>query len=552
MRDRMLPHQLELSRGTVTIREAGFEDIDALTELNRRCYPSEQEGGVVWNRGQLHEHLRRYPEGQWVAEVGGRVVGAISSLVHKSGADPYRPHTFAGATDGGYFHNHDPEGDTLYCADVYVDPEWRGMGIARALLQVGRELCRARNLRRMLAASRLFDYASTDLSLSPEGYVRAVEEGLRRDEVLSLHLQEGFVVRGVLRNYVRDPRSRNCAALMEWLNLDYRPGETTSERKVRVACVQYQVHGLASFQNFAAQVEYFVDAAAGYRSDFVLFPELFTMQLLSQEGLRRLPSRDAILRLSELEAPFVELMSRLAREYGLHVVAGSHPIQRQGRLYNTCFLFFPDGRHVLQPKLHITPAEKRDWGITGGHELRVISTAKARVGILVCYDAEFPETARHLADLGAEVLFVPYCTDTRAGYLRVRYCCQARAIDNQVYVATAGIIGNLPSVEAMDINYGRAAVYAPSDFEFARDGIQAQADSNVEMLLVTDLDIGDLYRSRAAGSVTPRLDRRTDLFEYRCKLAEEPELGLEAAPPMDPMDYVEVPAAVSDHDPSDP
>ncbi|MGE3674433.1 MAG: carbon-nitrogen hydrolase, partial [Polyangiaceae bacterium] len=128
---------------------------------------------------------------------------------------------------------------------------------------------------------------------------------------------------------------------------------------------------------------------------------------------------------------------------------------------------------------------------------------------------------------------VPYCTDTREGHLRVRYCCQARAIENQVYVAAAGVIGNLPSVAAMDIHYGRAAVFTPSDFEFARDGVQAQADSNVEMLLVTDLDINDLYRSRMSGSVTPRLDRRRDLFEFRSRVKRS-EASPEESEPIDP------------------
>ena len=183
------------------------------------------------------------------------------------------------------------------------------------------------------------------------------------------------------------------------------------------------------------------------------------------------------------------------------------------------------------------------WGIEGGHQLRVFQTAKAKVGILLCYDSEFPEAARYLADQGIEILFVPYCTDDRQGYCRVRYCCQARAIENQIYVVTAGIVGNLPSVPAMDIHYGRAAVYSPADFEFARDGIQAEADSNVEMLLVSDLDINDLYRSRSAGSVRPRLDRRSDLFEYRAKFEPLPEIS-EHAEPFDPVDDAEVPARV--------
>jgi predicted amidohydrolase len=164
----------------------------------------------------------------------------------------------------------------------------------------------------------------------------------------------------------------------------------------------------------------------------------------------------------------------------------------------------------------------------------VFPTAKGKVGILICYDSEFPEAARYLADQGIEILFVPYCTDDRQGYCRVRYCCQARAIENQIYVVTAGIVGNLPSVAAMDIHYGRTAIYSPADFEFARDGILAEADSNVEMLLVSDLDINDLYRSRSAGSVRPRHDRRPDLFEFRAKFDEPPEL-VEHAEPFDPV-----------------
>jgi predicted amidohydrolase len=207
-------------------------------------------------------------------------------------------------------------------------------------------------------------------------------------------------------------------------------------------------------------------------------------------------------------------MGSMARDYGIHIVGGSHPMIRGDRMYNVSPLFIPGGETVLQPKIHITPAEKRYWGIDGGNQLQVISTPKARIGITICYDVEFPETARFLADEGAEIIFVPYCTDDRQGYLRVRYCAQARAIENQVYVVTSGIIGNLPSVPAMDIHYGRAGIFTPSDFEFARDGIQAEADSNVEMLLVSDLDLNDLYRSQAAGSVTPKLDRRSDLFQF--------------------------------------
>jgi predicted amidohydrolase len=295
-----------------------------------------------------------------------------------------------------------------------------------------------------------------------------------------------------------------------------KPGEKTPGSKVRVACVQFQARRVRDFADFAERVAYFVKTAAAYGSDFVVFPEFFAVSLLSSVEK---PGGHADLReLEQFTAPLQELMGGLARKHGLHVLAGSHPMAQGGQLHNVARLFLPDGTHAEQRKLHITPSEKKHWGVTGGNDLRVVRTPKAKVGILICYDVEFPEAARHLADEGAEIIFVPYCTDTRQAYLRVRYCAQARAVENQVYVVATGLVGNQPGVPAMDIHYGQAAVFTPSDFEFPRDGILAEADPNVEMLLVADLDIANLHRARQDGSVTPRLDRRGDLFPFKQRL----------------------------------
>lgn len=526
----MQPTIIETKLGRVTLRQAELTDIVELIALNKICFPAMAEENVVWRKGQIQNHLRVFPDGQLVAErEDGKLVGAVASLVVDLGLDPYRAHTYAGVTDGGYFHNHDPDGDSLYGADVYVHPDMRGAGIGHHLYEARRALCKRLNLRRIIAGGRIDGYSDHSSTLTPEQYIKKVEVGSEFDSVLSFQLREGFVVRGVLRNYITDPKSKNCATFLEWKNPDYVPGRT-GERKLRVAAVQYQVRKIQSFDDFAAQVEYFVETASEYRADFVLFPEFFSVQLLSQPDLQKLPSVEGIERLSALEGEYLNLMSGLAQRYGLYIIGGTHPMRRGKRTFNMCPFFFPDGRYVLQPKIHITPAEKKYWGISGGDDVLVVHTPKAKIGINICYDAEFPEYARYLADQGVEILFVPYCTDDRQGFYRVRYCCQARAIENQIYVVTAGIIGNLPSVPAMDIHYGRAAVFTPSDFHFARDGIQAEADSNVETLLVTDLDIEDLYRARAAGSVTPRLDRRSDLFEFRTSVKTAGELVLEEAP----------------------
>jgi len=508
---------------TIDIRPTTSADIETLIALNKKAYPTLAEEDVVWQEGHLRSHLYYFPQGQLVAEVNGQIAGAVCSLIVDMGDDPLRQHTYAGITDGGYFHNHNPRGDTLYGADVYVDPDRRGQGVGAALYQARRRLCRELNLRRILAGGRLWNYREHASEMSPEEYVRRVEEGELKDLVLSFQLREGFVVRDILKNYLPDPNSCNNASLIEWLNPDYDPPVEGQSSKVRVACVQYRVRGIKGFDDFAEQTEYFVETAADYSSEFVVFPEFFSVQLLST--MPKMAALEGIRRLADIRDQFIELMSGLARKYGLYIVAGSHPIpdtKDPAKLYNKSLFFAPDGEYIAQPKLHITPSEKRYWGISGGSELYVFDTAKAKIGIQICYDIEFPEAARYLADQGCEIIFVPYCTDNRQGHLRVKYCAQARAIENQIYVVTAGIIGNLPSVPAMDIHYGQAAIYTPSDFEFARDGIQAIADSNVETLLISDLDIADLHRARNTGAVRPRHDRRADLFEIRAKLHNVP------------------------------
>lgn len=477
--------------------------------LNELVYPAVANEDVVWGERHLVSHQRIFPQGQLVAELDGKIVGAVASLIVDLGPDPLRPHTWPGITDSGYFTNHDPEADTLYGADVYVHPEARGMGVGAALYEARRNLCRRLNKRRILAGGRLWGYAEHDPEMTPEEYAARVVSGELRDQVLSFQLREGFVLRSVLPNYIHDARSKNFASLLEWLNPDYRPA-ADGERKARIACVQYQMRRIGSFEDFAQQVSYFVGVAADYHADFLLLPELVSAQLLSAENT--LTAKEGMRRLATYRERFETLMRDLAVKHGITIIAGSLPVLENDRLLNVAFTCLPSGQVVAQPKLHITPTEKSAWGISGGFSLRPIDAPKTRIGVLICYDIEFPEAARYLADLGAEILFVPFCTDTRQSYLRVRYCAQARAIENQLYVAMAGNVGNLPDVGQLDINYGQAAVLTPSDFAFARDGIAAEADSNEETVLICDVDLNALHSVRSSGTVTPRLDRRADLF----------------------------------------
>ena len=280
--------------------------------------------------------------------------------------------------------------------------------------------------------------------------------------------------------------------------------------KFRVSAVQYHLYPIRSFDEFARQVEHYVRTAEEFEADFVLFPEFFTTQLLSiGDGRGRALG---IGQLPDFTDRYRSLFAGLAQRTGMHIVAGTHVIRRGGRLYNTAHLFFPDGRVAEQPKLHITPTEVKEWNIAAGEDVQVFVTEKGTVALLTCYDIEFPEIVRIARAKGADVIFCPSCTDDRHGFHRVRYCCHARAVENQVYVVTTGTVGSLTNVDFMRANFGQAAIITPNDIPFPPQGILAEGEINQDMIVTADLDLELLERVREKGSVTTWRDRRTDLY----------------------------------------
>jgi predicted amidohydrolase len=275
---------------------------------------------------------------------------------------------------------------------------------------------------------------------------------------------------------------------------------------------------IGSFDEFARQCEYFVDVASDYKADFILFPELFTAQLLSFVKAER-PGL-AARKLAEFTPQYIDLFSRLALRHDINIVGGSLFAMEEGRLFNISYLFHRNGGVDKQYKLHITPNERRWWGVEPGNKLEVIETDKARVSIQICYDIEFPELGRLAAEQGAEIFFVPYCTDERYGYLRVRYCAQARCIENHVFVALAGTVGNLPDVDNMDVQYAQSGILTPSDIPFSRDAVAAECTPNIETVIIEDIDLELLARHRQTGNVLNWKDRRLDLYEVRLRSLE--------------------------------
>ncbi|WP_026672087.1 carbon-nitrogen hydrolase family protein [Alkalihalobacterium bogoriense] len=292
--------------------------------------------------------------------------------------------------------------------------------------------------------------------------------------------------------------------------------------KLRVSAVQYHLHSIATFEEFENQVTHYVKTAAEFNSDFILFPEFITTQLMSIPQANQV--EPSISQLPQYTQWYYTLFTKLAMETGMHIIGGTHVIEEQGRLYNVAHLFYPDGRIGKQPKLHITPTEVEEWNITPGEGLQVFQTDKGTIAVLTCYDIEFPEIVRMAKAMGADVIFCPSCTDDSHGFYRVRYSCQARTIENQVYVVTTGTVGALPTVDFMRANYGQAAILTPNDVPFPQKGIMMEGDINNDMIITSDLDLQLLYEVREKGSVTTWRDRRVDLYPDWERLTKKNEL----------------------------
>ncbi len=275
--------------------------------------------------------------------------------------------------------------------------------------------------------------------------------------------------------------------------------------RLRVASLQYFIRPITTFDQFRDQVVGLIETAADYGSRLVVFPEYFTLQLLTLGDTRR-PLTEQIRALAAQEAALLELVTDLATRHELYVVAGTIPhLNEAGVVTNVCHVAGPGGRHGMQAKLHMTRFE-RDWGILPGAGLNVFETSFGRIAVAICYDVEFPEFARAAARCGAHILVVPSCTDDRQGFLRVRYCAQARAIENQMYVIQSSTVGSLPMVPAVSLNYGQAGILTPSDFAFARDGILAEGIPNQETMVVADLNLDTIAEGQNSGTVLPLFD----------------------------------------------
>ncbi len=496
----------------IELRKLTIEDYNDLKESMQQAYLD--SGNGVWSRAKINDLLKIFPEGQLCIAVDGKVVACSLSIIvdYDIFGDN---HTYEKITGKYTFSTHTPQGNVLYGIEVFVHPEYRGLRLARRLYEARKELCELLNLESIIAGGRLPGYHEYADRLTPRQYIDKVKAKEIYDPTLSFQISNDFHVRKVLKNYLPgDLESKEYATLIEWNNIYYHDNVSPrSAKTIRLGLVQWQMRLFNDLEAFYEQVEFFVDAVSGYQSDFIMFPEFFNTPLL--QPYNHLPEQEAMKKLADKTEEIVQRLQEYAVSYNVNIIAGSMPIKENGKLYNATYLCHRNGLTEDYRKIHITPNEKKYYGMSGGDKIGVFDTDCGKVGILICYDVEFPELSRIYADQGMQILFVPFLTDTQNGYTRVRHCAQARAIENECYVAIAGCVGNLPKVNNMDIQFAQSAVFTPSDFAFPTNAIKAETTPNTEMMLMVDVDLHLLDELHHFGTVKILKDRRKDLYEVK-------------------------------------
>lgn len=502
------------NKENIELKFLSMNDYEELKKAMQLSYKTIADS--YWEEYQIRFLIENFQEGQVVIKIDGEIAGCALSIIVKYDEFTHH-HTYKEITGNYTFDTHTNDGDILYGIDVFVKPKFRGLRLGRRLYDYRKELCEKLNLKGIAFGGRIPNYHKYKDELSPKEYIERVKRKEIHDPVLNFQISNDFHPSKILKSYLEgDTESGEFAVLLEWDNIYYeKPSKKMSANKkiVRLGLIQWQMRPYKNLEELLQQAEYFIDTVSGYRSDFALFPEFFNAPLMAENN--HLSEPEAIRELAKHTHAIIQKFSEFAMSYNINIISGSMPEIKDGHLYNVGYLCRRDGTIDRYEKIHVTPDEVKVWGMQGGNSIKTFDTDCGKIGILICYDSEFPELSRLLAQEGMDILFVPFLTDTQNGYSRVRHCSQARAIENECYVAIAGSVGNLPNVHNMDMQFAQSMVFTPCDFAFPTNGIKAEATPNTEMVLIADVDIDLLTELHEFGSVKNLKDRRTDMYEVK-------------------------------------
>jgi predicted amidohydrolase len=272
---------------------------------------------------------------------------------------------------------------------------------------------------------------------------------------------------------------------------------------VKIATAQYDISFLVSWQDYQDKIKRWVAEAAQQNAKILLFPEYASMELASLFGKEVYSSLSKQLdAMQSVHDDYLDLFKVLAKQRQCIIQSGSFPVEIEPEVYrNRAYLFMPDGSFDYQDKLMMTRFENEKWFIKSGNDLKCFDTEYGKIAINICYDSEFPLLARKQVEMGANLILVPSCTDTLAGFNRVKIGCQARALENQCYVVQSCLVGNAEWSEAVDINVGAAAIYTPVDRGFPDNGVLVAGKLNAVQWVMGEVSLSACAVVRDQGQV---------------------------------------------------
>lgn len=271
---------------------------------------------------------------------------------------------------------------------------------------------------------------------------------------------------------------------------------------VRIAAAQYPIEEPKTLAEFLAKLTHWVDDGA-QDSDLLVFPEYGGAEVMAVLG--RESNRDLLAATRGIQSLVPEIdahLSDLARSRGVFILAPSLPVANSsGEVENVARFHSPSGKSEIQAKLVLTPFDREIWQLSPSRTQILFDTPFGKIGVAICYDVEFPLQVRAFAEAGARLILCPSCTDTEAGYWRVRIGAMARALENQCVVVQSPTVGKVDWTNALDINRGAAGVFAPPDMAISSNGALALGTMDRAEWVKYTVDLSRLEDIRQYGEV---------------------------------------------------
>ena len=272
---------------------------------------------------------------------------------------------------------------------------------------------------------------------------------------------------------------------------------------MKVATAAYPLDFLTSWAQYEDKISNWVSEATSAGAELVVFPEYGAMELATLAGQEVAGDLEkSLFAVSDRLPEADELHRSLAAAHGVHILAGSGPASTATRPVNRARLFAPNDLVGVQDKQIMTRFERGIWGVVGGGPLQIFDTALGKIGVLICYDCEFPLLGRALAE--CDLILVPSCTEALSGYWRVRIGAMARALENQCVCVMSSIVGTAPWSPAVDVSTGAGGVFGPPDTGFPADGVIAADEIGAPGWTYADIDLEVIAHVRTCGAVLGR------------------------------------------------